>query len=215
MSGAVISIIILAFLSKRLKVFYGEIETRFLTNLNERELKAKQGNEILTPWDTHLATIELVRKSPYAGKTLEESHIREDFGVNIAAIERGDYLINLPTRDSHVYPGDKLLVIGTDDQLEKFKIFLDSSAGKSNIADTSQKVSLNHFTIGESSSLVNKTIRESGIRERTKGLVVGIERNGERILNPESNVLFEVNDKVWIVGNPLRLQVIIHELTGE
>jgi len=213
-SGAVIAIVILAFLSRRLKAFYGELEMRFLDNLNEREIKAKEGNEILTPWDTHLASFELGIKSPYAGKTLEESHIREEFGVNIAAIERGDYLINVPTRDSHIYPSDKLMVIGTDEQLEKFKIFLETFAGKQNVPDSKQKVSLNHFTIGEKSSLISKTIRESNIRERTKGLVVGIERNGERILNPESNVVFEVDDKVWLVGNPLRLQVILHELTG-
>jgi CPA2 family monovalent cation:H+ antiporter-2 len=213
-SGAVVSIVILAFLSGRLKAFYGELEMRFLDNLNEREIKAKEGTEILTPWDTHLASFELGIKSPYSGKTLEESHIREDFGVNIAAIERGDYLINVPTRESHIYPSDKLMVIGTDEQLEKFRIFLESSAGKQNIPETKQKVSLNHFTITENSVLPGKTIRESGIRERTKGLIVGIERNGERFLNPESNTVFEVNDKVWIVGNPLRIQLIINELTG-
>ncbi len=212
--GAIASVIILAFLTKKLKAFYGEIEMRFFDNLNEREVSEKEGKEILAPWDTHLASIELGIKSPYAGKTLEETHIREDFGVNIAAIERGDYLINVPTRDSHIYPSDKLMVIGTDEQLEKFRLFLDSSAGKQTISETKQKVSLNHFTIGENSSLISKTIRISGIRERTNGLVVGIERGGERILNPGSSVVFEVNDKVWIVGNPLRIQLIMNELTG-
>jgi CPA2 family monovalent cation:H+ antiporter-2 len=212
--GAVVAIVILAFLSRRLKAFYGELEMRFLDNLNEREIKAKEGIEILTPWDTHLASFELGIKSPLAGKTLEESHIREDFGVNIAAIERGDYLLNVPTRDSHLYPGDKLMVIGTDEQLEKFRIFLESSVSREKVQDIKQKVTLNHFTIGEKSSLIGKTMRDSGIRERTKGLVVGIERNGERILNPESNVVFEVNDKIWIVGNPLRIQLLINELAG-
>ncbi len=214
LAGAIISFVILAFLSKKLKAFYSEIEMRFLSNLNEREIKAAEGTEILTPWDTHLASFELGTKSPLVGKSLEESRIREDFGVNIAAIERGDYLINVPNRENHLYPGDKLMVIGTDEQIEKFRVFLETSTGKPSISESKQKVSLNHFTIGENSSLINKTIRESGIRERTKGLVVGIERNGERILNPESKVVFVVHDKVWIVGNPLRIQLIINELAG-
>jgi len=212
--GAVISIVILAFLSKRLKSFYGKIELRFLTNFNEREAKTGYSNELLAPWDAHIASFELGEKSPYIGKTLAESKIREEFGINIAAIERGDFLINVPTRENHLYPDDKLSVIGTDEQLEKFKIYLESTESTPGLTETRQTISLKHFTINENSSLINKTLRESRIRERTKGLVVGIERKGQRILNPESNLVFEVNDKVWIVGNHLRLQVLMDELTG-
>jgi CPA2 family monovalent cation:H+ antiporter-2 len=32
-------------------------------------------------------------------------------------------------------------------------------------------------------------------------LVVGIERNGKRLLNPESNIVLEKNDILWIVGS--------------
>jgi CPA2 family monovalent cation:H+ antiporter-2 len=56
--------------------------------------------------------------------------------------------------------------------------------------------------------LVGKTIKESSIRERTKGLVVGIERNGERILNPESTALIQEGDLLWIVGNTRRIMVL-------
>ena len=211
---AVIFTVILALLSKRLKSFYGKIEFRFLTNFNERDAKTGYSNELLAPWDAHLASFELGEKSPYIGKTLQESKIREEFGINVAAIERGDFLINVPTRGNHLYPYDKLLIIGTDEQLEKFKNYLESPEGNPPVAEPRQNISLNHFTISEKSSLVKKTLRESGIRERTKGLVVGIERNGQRILNPESNLVFEVNDKVWIVGNQIRIQILMHELTG-
>lgn len=57
----------------------------------------------------------------------------------------------------------------------------------------------------ENCPLVNKSISESKTRERSKGLVVRIERNGKRILNPESDLVFDINDKVWIVGNELRM----------
>jgi CPA2 family monovalent cation:H+ antiporter-2 len=49
--------------------------------------------------------------------------------------------------------------------------------------------------------LRGKTLRASGIREITNGLVVGIERNGQRILNPDSTTVFEWDDIVWIVGD--------------
>ncbi len=208
---AIISCLILALFSKRIKAFYGKIELRFLANFNEREEKAAEANEILTPWDTHITTFELTPQSPYIGKTLEESRMRETFGVNIVVIERGDFVINVPTRDTHLYPDDKLSVIGTDEQLEKFKLYLESSVRNSKIPETHQNVSLHHFTLNENSNLAGKNIRESGIRERSRGLIVGIERNGERTVNPKSDFVFKMGDIVWIVGNEKRIQVIIKE----
>jgi CPA2 family monovalent cation:H+ antiporter-2 len=211
--GAIVSSIILAVLSGKIKAFYGRIENRFLTNYNEREAQSNK-SEILTPWDSHITTFELNAQSSYIGKSLLESKIREAFGVNIVAIERGDFVINLPNRDNRLYPHDKLSVIGTDEQIEAFKTHLESATNASREEDPIQKVSLLHFTIGRNSTLLKQDIRNSFIRERTQGLVVGIERNGERILNPESDLVFEINDKVWIVGNEQQIQALSGEFAG-
>ena len=212
--AAIVSCIILVIFSKKIKTFYGKIETSFFNNFNGRETKTADKNEALTPWDTHITVFELNAQSPYVGKTLSEIQVREVFGVNIAMIERGDIVINVPTRQQRLYPHDKISVIGTDEQLQKFKIYLESSVRESLIENTKQKVSLHHFTVGEKSKLINKNIRESKIRERSNSLVVGIERNGSRILNPESDLVFEINDKVWIVGNEKRIKILMKEFTG-
>ena len=60
-----------------------------------------------------------------------------------------------------------------------------------------------------------RSIINSKIRERSQSLIVGIERNDARYLNPESDWVFEINDKVWIVGNELRIQVLLKEYAGE
>ena len=69
-------------------------------------------------------------------------------------------------------------------------------------------VQLDKFTVEHDSVLIGKTIRGSGIRTATRGLVVGIERNGVRILNPESDTIFEEGDVVWIVGEKKLLDSI-------
>jgi CPA2 family monovalent cation:H+ antiporter-2 len=212
--GVIVSVMILALLSKKIKAFYGKIEMQFLTNYNERETGMPDSIGVLSPWDSHITTFEINPKSPYIGKTLFESKIREEFGVNIAVIDRGDLVINVPNRAEYLYPNDKLSVIGTDEQLEKFKLHLDSTAVDSQKESTKQIVSLHHFTLGPNCPLLNRSIRESKLRERSKGLIVGIERNGKRILNPESDLVFEIGDKVWIVGNELRIQILIKELTA-
>ncbi|MEO5500748.1 MAG: TrkA C-terminal domain-containing protein, partial [Ginsengibacter sp.] len=64
------------------------------------------------------------------------------------------------------------------------------------------------LAVDESNKLRGKTIRNSNIRERTNGLVVGIERDAQRILNPESDLILEWGDIIWIVGEREKLQNI-------
>lgn len=207
-AGVIISCFILALFSGRIKAFYGRIETRFLSNYNERENQSA----MLAPWDSHITTFELSTQSPFVGKTLQQSRIREEFGVNVVVIERGDFTINLPTRENHLYPHDKLSVLGTDEQLEKFKMYLESVENRAQIKEIKSDVALHHFILGENSMLTGKSIRDSKIRERAQGLVVGIERNGIRILNPESDFAFAGNDKVWIVGDEKQVKNFFNEI---
>jgi len=209
--GAVISSALLILFSKKIQAFYGKIELRFLSNLNAKEAANENFAKALTPWDTHFSKFELNAQSPYIGNTLMETKIREVFGVNIAVIERGEIIINVPSRTERLYPNDILSVIGTDEQLKNFKTHLESTALKTEYMKSAQEVSLQHFTLDAHSSLLGKSIRDSNIRELTKGLVVGIERSGTRILNPESDLIFMPNDVVWIVGNEKRMQVLAKE----
>ncbi|KEQ31622.1 sodium:proton antiporter [Pedobacter antarcticus 4BY] len=192
------------FFSRKLQQFYDRLENRFLHNLNAREELQKQP-EIL-PWDTHLTELSISPDSPLVGKSLIELAVREKYGVNIAMIERGHRMIPTPGRDERLYPNDKVMLIGTDDQLaaitELFKGVTDENQETS---FPKKDMTLQKVVITSSSPVYNQSIRESGIREKTQGLVVGIERNGVRILNPDSNLVFENEDIVWIVGNTKKI----------
>ncbi|RQO64588.1 sodium:proton antiporter [Pedobacter sp. KBW06] len=187
--------------SRKLQGFYNKMESRFLLNLNAREAQNAQP-EIL-PWDTHLAELVVAPESSLVGKTLIELSVREKYGVNIALIERGKIMIPTPGRDERLYPNDKVLVIGTDNQLAAIKELFEGA--KEEIPEESnfpkKDMTLQKIVINSSSPVYLQSIRSSGIREKTQGLVVGIERRGERILNPDSNLIFENEDVVWIVGN--------------
>lgn len=201
--GAVLLVALAAIFSKRIHRFYIRLENRFMFNFYHRELQeAKASMRELAPWDAHIARITFPAGAVCAGNTLEEMQIRERFGVNIAMIKRGDlHTIPAPGRYERLYPGDKLFVIGTDEQLEAFKKYIEPENGQSLVAQETREVVLKKLVLNENSALLGQTIRDSGIREKTNGLIVGIERDGKRILNPESNTLFEDGDKVWIVGD--------------
>ncbi|RZK49116.1 MAG: sodium:proton antiporter [Pedobacter sp.] len=200
-------IVVLFVFSRKLQQFYERIEFRFLNNLNERE-QANRQPEIL-PWDTHLLELSVAPESELVGKTLVELAVREKYGINIALIERGKIMIPTPAPTERLFPNDKVLIIGTDDQLTTVKPLFEGNFDES-LADFPKKdMNLQKVVINSKSTVLGQSIRESGIRENTQGLIVGIERKGQRYLNPDSNFTFENEDIVWIVGNSRKINEVL------
>jgi CPA2 family monovalent cation:H+ antiporter-2 len=202
-------IAVMIIFSRRLQSFYERMENRFFYNLNAREAAKKQPNVL--PWDTHLLELTVAPESSLVGQTLIDLSVREKYGINIAMIERGKIMIPTPKANERLYPNDKVLVIGTDDQLASVKHLFEGGAHEEDAEATfpKQDMALQKVVINSKSPVFGQSIRESGIREKTQGLVVGIERNGERILNPDSDLIFENDDIVWIVGNNKRIPELL------
>lgn len=195
--------------SARLATIYQWMEKTFIKNLNNVD-DSKPRQTPLTPWDAHLALYAVSPNSPYLGKTLQELAIREHYGVSVVMIERGNKKITAPKRDEKLYPLDRISVIGTDEHLALFKAFIEESTPEAiQEKQTDDEYVLKGFKLEESSIFIGKTIRDSGVRELTDGLVVGLERNGTRMLNPDSLTVLEVDDFVWIVGIKEKIKALI------
>ena len=214
--AALLLIVLFILFRSRIQTLYDRLETRFIANLNDRELQqelkeielqASLRNVSLAPWDAHLTTFEIAPESSVIGKTLEELRWRELIGVNVAMIKRGQMTIVVPQKHEKIYPCDRLFVICTDLQEVKLNAVLRPDRKKAETyRDT--EVQLDKFSIEPDSPFLGKTIRDSGLRSSTNGLVVGIERKGIRILNPESTAVFEMGDVVWIVGEKKLLEKV-------
>ncbi|WP_294821430.1 cation:proton antiporter [uncultured Flavobacterium sp.] len=193
----------LLFPSKLKKAYY-YLENHFMDNLNSREIHQRmKSRSELSPWDGHMAVFEVPQESSIAGKSLYDLHLREDLGINIAIIKRGEKTINVPPRNEKIFPKDTLYVIGSDAQVLEFEKYLENTRQAGNNAGTEvvlKKITLAH---GE---FTGKSIREAQLRERTNGLVVGIERGNERIMNPESEMVLKRNDVLWLVGDKKLLE---------
>lgn len=209
MAGLLTLVIMAIVFTRRIHAFYIRLENRFFFNYTDRERQAAiRDRHELAPWDAHIGHFVLPAGSPVIGQALEFLQLREKLGVNIAMIRRGDrYSIPAPSRYEKLYPGDTILVIGTDEQLEAFKKHIEPlTAADLQAAHPADDIVLQKMTVHRQSAVLGHTIRESRIREITNGLIVGIERNGRRMLNPESDTVFQEGDKVWIVGEQRLIQ---------
>ena len=203
------TVIVIVILSKRLKRQSILMERHFFSNLSARELENERKAPInqrfanhLLERDLHLADFEVKQNSPSMGKTLKELNFRQKCNVNIVTIIRGEQRINIPGGEERLYPFDKLVVVGADVDLEHFRQYLVERYKKAQTdkEQTTHEVNMEQFTIAEGSHLIGRTILESGIRDRSACLVIGIERGSSSIKNPSPSTVFEEGDIVWIVG---------------
>ncbi|PWJ59264.1 CPA2 family monovalent cation:H+ antiporter-2 [Dyadobacter jejuensis] len=200
-AGVVMALAIIIFY-QRLQNFYVKIEERFVQNLNARKLEGSgKSKRLLLPWDAHFAFLEVSADSTFIGKSLQELKIREKFGINVVLIERGSKTIRLPKPTEVLYPCDRIEVIGTDAQLEEFKGHIEINTIDHMFLNSDDMIVLEKVEIQLDSKLLGKTIRNSKIREMIHCMIVGLERNGERILNPDSNMIIEYEDVLWIAGD--------------
>ncbi|MBI3558367.1 MAG: cation:proton antiporter [Deltaproteobacteria bacterium] len=187
---------------------YRWFEERFLATFDDAS-KSKKPTDIfrhLAPWDAHLVRFKVHPNSDLAGRKLGEIDLRARFGLNIVVIQRGLRTIVAPQPGEVIYPKDELLVLGTDEEVETARKEIEKPPG---LAERFRHISgyeLRHILITEDSPLKELAIRESGIRERFGGMVVGLERGEDRMINPNSNSVLKLGDVLWIVGETDKIQ---------
>ena len=185
---------------------YSRLETHFLTNLNLREEVAKKYHPLKTSFnsefnnkDIELTSVLVSPYSRYIGKSLGELSFRQKFGVNVVAIVRGDLKIYIPKSSERIYPQDKLAVVGTDRQLQKFRDEIENPQGVPDTEEIHQEMNLHSFTVSEAFHFLDKSIVQSRLGEKYDSIVVAIERNGE-LVPLDKDTTFLLGDLVWFVG---------------
>jgi CPA2 family monovalent cation:H+ antiporter-2 len=174
---------------------YRRLERRFLGQLRRNEIASAP----LAPWDAHLTELTVDPESPACGMTLEELGLE---GALIARITRGRRQIVAPGGTDVIFPHDRLWVLGRDAEIERLRARL-ASADLEPAAE--RPLGLHSVLLAPHSRLCGRTVRDSGIRELVDGLLVGVERDGERRLHPPPDLRLEAGDRLWIVGDPARM----------
>lgn len=180
------------------------IESRFMDNLNKKEEIHRRRapvttsvNDKLAVYDIRSVVEEVSPDSPYVGVKLKDLNLRKECGVNIFKIIRGSRGIELPSGDERVYPFDKLVAVGTADQLDSFVKLIRQQNVPSG-ADESDFTIKNQL-LSEDSDFVGKALRDLDLRGQRK-MVISVVRDGRPITNPSPDFVFKAGDLVWIAG---------------
>jgi CPA2 family monovalent cation:H+ antiporter-2 len=204
----VAAILFMTLFYARIGQFYYWFESNFLANIRQSGQTRGDQFKQLAPWETHLLTLTIDEDAIADNRTLIDLQIRQKYGVNIVAIQRQHELIIAPRGEQLLHAHDQLVVLGRDSQIDEFKAIISGPDIIKPTVDLLQDFLLKPVLLEKDSPLVGMTIRESGIREKANGLVVGLERQGREILNPDPATKLAGGDLLLIVGQAERLKLM-------
>lgn len=192
-----LAVIFFVFLYRTLEKSYSWFEGQLVKNMNG----SHQGDEDdLAPWEMHLVKLRVHEFSDYAGRSLGDIQALHLHKLSIIAIVRASKLIVMPSSDDIVQPEDRLIVFGSDKNIDEFKSKIrhqSESAPKTNYLD---HFSIKSVHVNMDSQLAGKTITNLRSNAMIHGVIVGIERYGERMPYPDAETKIEVGDLLLIVG---------------
>ncbi|CDB11569.1 cation:proton antiporter [Bacteroides sp. ET489] len=216
--GVALLLVIVMILSRQLKRQSILIERKFFQNLRSRDIRAEYMGEKkpeyagrLLSRDLHLADYVVPGESGWVGKTLAELNFGKEYGVHVVSILRGKKRINIPGAMDRLFPQDKLQVIATDEELNRFgEEMAKVSELDTDVVEKSETI-LRQFRIDAGSPFLGKTLKEAGIREKYHCLIAGVERGSDELHAPDPHEPFAEGDVVWIVGE----KADVYKLVGE
>lgn len=153
----------------------------------------------LAPWDEYLVPVHVGGNTLVTGKNLIELRLRENYNINVVAIERDGMAIISPKPTEMIVAGDTLIVYGNEQCISKLEAtcLIPTSTDE---PPTIDECTLVLIKLQASHPFVGKSIIHLGIRIVYNCIVLAVNRNTERIKNPVSSFVFEEKDEIFIFG---------------
>ncbi|HIU26486.1 MAG TPA: cation:proton antiporter [Candidatus Copromorpha excrementigallinarum] len=207
------------------------IEKRFMSNFNERTLarqKREKGIKGGHRWmDESLLVAEFRVTDTVENRTIYDFTKSRIFRLTVIKIIRDGKFINLPTSSERVYKGDILHMLGTADEIEACTILLEDEE----CIEYTEKLDINlkdyiygqtFFGIPEETQLLlfpinvdsdseflKKSIKNSNMREKYRGSIIGIERDNLPIIKPDIETVIQQGDLMWVLGSKRMADMMI------
>ncbi|UYP31446.1 SLC13 family permease [Pseudomonas sp. Z8(2022)] len=162
--------------------------------------------------------LRVMPNSPLASQPLNELELRQQYGINVIAVERQSKFRNLllmATGNTLLQPGDVLLVDLVSPSIALLGIYRSLGLEPMPLPNSYYSVHAHQLGLVEvalppESKLLGKTIQEVGFRSRHKLNVVGLRRHGQALEGVLVDERLKASDTLLVAGD----WKAIHRLQG-
>jgi CPA2 family monovalent cation:H+ antiporter-2 len=194
-------------LRRKLVYWHSEMESELQTMLGGT---ARMGVETRAPWlNTHgdwgirATSCTLPDLADCQGRRIGDLNLRARHGCVIAGIERQGVLISRPGPHEVLYPRDKVLLIGDDEHITAGKKILLAVSGLARATEFDD-VRMDTLVAPAESHAAGKSLRV--LTQSHHVQIIGIRREGHRVLNPGNDETLMGGDELLVTGTPDELR---------
>lgn len=214
-------IILTIFIASRMgwiSSLYLSVKARFLANLNERLLDSGADGKTTEWLDEKLLIDSVPCPKEIKNESLNRLGWGRRFGINVVKIVRKDGYITMPSGTDTVSAGDMLYVVGEPDQIKNFRIVTGNESDEPAPTlreyvhtedDDIHDLYTYAIEVGKGSGFSNRTIRDTGIREKYDCIILGVQRNGLPLVQPDVDLILGTGDYIWVLGTHQSAQKLL------
>jgi CPA2 family monovalent cation:H+ antiporter-2 len=207
--SAAVAAVALIVLRRKLIYWHSEMEVEILSVIETGDAKMTTTTAPwLQPhgeWNLHMVDCTLPDLADCQGKPIAELGLRARFGCSVVGIERQGFMIPLPAPEAVLYPRDKVLLMGTTEQVSAGKAFLGAVSGAPSSDSVFEEVRMEALTVPAWSAAAGKSLGELSPAQQHGVQVAGVRRGGLRILNPGAQEVLRAGDEILVLATPVQI----------
>lgn len=205
LASAVVALTAVLLLRRRLIYWHSHLEVELQAVMTTAEHKMTGTSAPwLRPhsdWNLHILDCVLPDLADAQGRRIAELDLRARFGCSVVGIERQGFMIPLPSPDAVLYPRDRVLLMGTTEQVQAGRHFLAAVSGTVELDSIFGEVQMQAMEVPEGSRACERTLAELGLARQFGVQVAGINRAGVRTLNPSADETLRAGDELLALGS--------------
>ncbi|MGI5863231.1 MAG: cation:proton antiporter [Myxococcales bacterium] len=152
-------------------------------------------------WELRVHEHRLGVASPAVGRSLKDLGLRSRFGCTVASIDRQGLAIPSPSANTRLFPNDRLLLVGSEEQIERAEAWLSQVEPRKEAEDFSMLVN-ETIQVPDDFTHADETLEKLGIAARFGVQVLGIERNGHVVRSPSGSQCLRPGDRLIVLSMP-------------
>ncbi len=164
-------------------------------------------------WDLNLREFRVRDDSPVVGMSLSALDLRNTVGCSIVAIQRHGYLLLDLGPMAQIFPGDELLLLGSDQQIKQAWDLLARAGGGEPRGKSQESHILKSLKVPPESPVSGQMLRDLDWPGNFGIQVVAMMRDGRAQTGPEASTRINSGDLLLLLAPPEQLEKLAAEIS--
>ncbi len=200
--------VVLALNWRRINRWHSQIEFELQSAINSgaAQLHLAQVSE----WGLKTDELTLPDDFAGAGRSIGELGLRQRTGCSIVSIQRQGFRLGTPSPQTHLFPGDEVLLLGEASKLSAArKLLLEPGGnGDARVPQDQHNAVMEVAGVPHGSPMSGASLAQLNWSRLHGVQVAGVKRGEERLITPGGSFVIQDGDELLLLGSPQALRRI-------